>query len=36
MSAACVGQVACMVPAVNAIFDDPCPTIRKSLQFGYR
>ena len=25
-----------MVPAVNAVFDDPCPTVRKSLQFGYR
>jgi hypothetical protein len=36
VAAACVGQAACMVPAVNAIFDDPCPLVRKRLQFGYR
>lgn len=35
-AAACEGQSACLVPAVNAIFDDPCPSVRKSLQFGYR
>ncbi|KAL4422481.1 hypothetical protein ABPG75_008678 [Micractinium tetrahymenae] len=36
VSAACVWQPACMVPAVNAVFDDPCPRVYKTLQFGYR
>ncbi len=25
-----------MVPAVNAVFDDPCPRTYKTLQFGFR
>lgn len=25
-----------MVPAVNAVFDDPCPRVYKTLQFGFR
>lgn len=36
VSAACVWQAACMVPAVNAVFDDPCPRVYKTLQFGFR
>lgn len=36
VSAACVRQAACMLPAVNAVFDDPCVGVRKSLGFGYR
>lgn len=36
VSAACVRQPACLVPAVNAVFDDPCPGAAKALAFGFR
>lgn len=29
-------QSACLVPAVTAVFDDPCPGKDKELAFSYR
>ncbi|PSC74164.1 sugar phosphate phosphate translocator [Micractinium conductrix] len=36
VAAACINEPACVVPAVNPVFEDPCPRVYKTLQFGYR